>query len=89
MPLPDQGWKQTRGAYLEDSDALLLVDENEDPLPIRVSDIRQVIKGEKFNLLLAQVFTYGMHPDLNVGDLRGVLPSPNITGRVWSVIYGY
>src|SRR4029077_11990347 len=56
-----------------------LVDENNEPLPISVSDIREVVKAEKFNLLLAQVFTLSMHPDDKITELRGILPSSGIT----------
>ena len=88
IPLPGAGWREIDGAYLEKNDTVMLIDNDGDPLPLPVSWVRDVYKAEKFNLLLAQVTTYGFHPHGGTAELRRVLPSPGITAGFGSLFTG-
>jgi hypothetical protein len=77
LPLPDNGWKNASGTYLVKSDSLLVLDDNDETLPIPASLIKDVLKAENFNLFLAQSFTFNMNPSNN--NLRSVLPAAGVT----------
>jgi len=79
LPLPGVGWKEASGAFFEPQNTLVLVDKENDPLPIPSSHLEDVLKAEKMNLLLAQAFSFARNPNSPVDDLRSVIPAPKIT----------